>query len=76
MYSIVDRILIHLGYAIASFIQHQSHDPRIVVISVDLYIIRLLRDVGVLTSTNEMERVGGSVPLSMKTLRAIGIVQR
>ncbi|XP_039118260.1 uncharacterized protein LOC120254177 [Dioscorea cayenensis subsp. rotundata] len=76
LWSMVEGVPIHLGYAVAYLIWHQAQDPRVAVLFCGPYIMRLLRGLGVLTVTEEMQSVGGFVSLSMETLRAMGVVQR
>ena len=68
LYSMVERITIHLGYEIVNFIKHHAHNLKVSVIFVGPYIMRLLRGLRVLAGTKDMQRVSATVPLSMETL--------
>jgi len=76
--SMVNGFHLHLGYEVAFSIQRQGTNPRIGAIFVGAYITRLVRQMGLLPGTviSGMRVVGGVLPVSIETLRSMGMLHR
>ena len=74
LYSIVERLPIHLGYIMADLISHQGHYPRLAKIFTGPYITRLIRGMGLIDRTQGMQVAGGTISLRLTTLCSMGLV--
>ena len=70
-----DHLFIH-AHILAGLIARQGPNPKLRTIFARPYITRLVRAIDALAGARSMERVGGTLPLSLSTLHAIWIVER
>lgn len=74
--SMTDGFHLHLGYEVAGSISHQGAIPRIGALFVGPYISRLIRYMRILEGNDRMRLVGSVTPMTLETLRSMGMLQR
>jgi len=72
----VQRVPLHLGHIVAEYIRHQGQYARVGVIFCGPYITRLIIGIGLLDTIRGAERTMVPAPLSLETLRQMGLIRR
>ncbi|KAJ0962269.1 hypothetical protein J5N97_030097 [Dioscorea zingiberensis] len=75
LYSIFERVPIHLGYVVADYLVHQGTHTRLKTITAGPYITRLIIGMGLEEKTEGMERLQLMIGLGMSTLFQMVLVK-
>jgi len=76
LYSMEHRVPLHMGHVVAEYLRHQGQYARVGAIFSGPYITRLIMGMGLVETIRGAERTMVPAPLSLETLRQMGLIQR
>jgi len=72
----VKNVPLHLGYVLAEYLRHQGQYARVGVIFAGPFITRLLIGMGLRDSVRRAEQTVTPAPITLETLRLMGMARR